>query len=134
MNQESAYTVGVTVEVGGGLSLDLAAIAGLDLSASVSYTTETSSVSGAGKDCPDGDWDCSLIIWPGMLRVSGTKTSYTGIYCTEHKEPYTVLLPKKGADGTATGRVDVCACKNSKGWADPGAPSITCPQDCVPGP
>ena len=133
MATQQSYSVAVTVEVGIDLGLDLEDIAGeAGISASVSTTTETGTTQGVQKNCPDGPWTCALIIWPSVTQVTGTQTPLTAL-CTpedENAKPFTVQYPTKGPDGLQGGRVDVCACQNFAHWADDGAPSIPCPQDC----
>ncbi|KAG8525753.1 uncharacterized protein KY384_000513 [Bacidia gigantensis] len=133
MATQQSYSVAVTVEVGFDLGLDFEKIAGsAGISASVSTTTETGTTQGISKNCPDGPWSCALIIWPAVTKIEGIQTPLTALCTveTENAKPYTVQMPEVGPDGLVGGHVDVCACKNFAHWADPGAPSIVCPQDC----
>ena len=134
MTDQSSFSVSVEVDVGIdlGLEKDFAEIAGdAGISASVTTGTETGITQGISKNCPDGPWKCALIIWPEVTEVSGMQVQYDLATCTDlGSEPYQVQYPQKRPDGTYGGSVDVCACKNFAHWADNGAPSIVCPQDC----
>ena len=129
MTDGSTYSVGVTVTVGGGLSLS--EIAGLDLSASVSKTTTKSTSQGASVPCPSGPWKCALAIYPEFLQVSGEHFPAEIALCHSDlkippPKPYTVSFPVEGDSGGVKSRVGVCACQNFAHWADEGAPSIVC--------
>ena len=133
LSSEVSYTVGVTVQVGGNLGLNFEQIVSAGVSAAVSTTTETGNTQGVQKTCPDGPWKCSLIITPSMVTVTGTQVPHYPCDAQldeANAKPYTVQFPKKGADGLAGAAYDVCACQNYESWADPGAPSIVCPQPC----
>ena len=130
---QESYAVGVTVEVGAELGLDIEKIAGAgSISASVSTTTETQTTQGAQLTCPQGLWTCAMSIKPRMTRVSGIATQLAAncVPIKSSAKPYTALLPEKGTDGLQGGSVEICVCKNMKNWADAGAPALGCPQDC----
>ena len=131
LTEQSTYSVGVTVETGGGL--DIGDIVSAGVSVSVSTTTETGTASGGEKSCPTGDYTCALAIQPAMVRVSGVKTSSylkSDGTCGSQDEDYTVTMPRKGQDNIAGQHVDTCVCKNFPGSDDEAAPSNVCPQDC----
>ncbi|CAF9923027.1 hypothetical protein IMSHALPRED_005832 [Imshaugia aleurites] len=128
------FSVTVQVEVGVDLSLDFEDISGdAGVSTSVSVATESGTTQSVSASCPVGPWTCALIIWPPVTVVSGTQTPlYTNCKPAGAAAPYTVEFPEKMSNGQLVGgRVDVCACMNFKYWANEGAPSIQCPQDCV---
>lgn len=133
--QGSSFTVGKTVTVGANLDLDFENIvAKAGVSASVSITTLNGETGSVSLQCPKGPWTCALIITPPVTIVSGTATALNA-YCQPvgTPEPYTAKLPEKMGSGGVMmgGHVDVCACRNFASWADAGAPSIVCPQDCI---
>lgn len=126
LTKSSTFSQGTTVTVGTDLSL--AKIVGVGLSASVSYTTTKSTTEGASAPCPKGPWKCGLAIFPSMLEVKGQQLAKHKHPqpCKKVPAPYTVQYPIIGESGAVQARVEVCACKNFKHWADKGAPSIVC--------
>ena len=133
LSKEVSYSVAITVELGADLGLNFGDILSAGVSGSVSITTETGSVQGASDTCPLGLWYCSLSITPTMIRVSGFQTEIDS--CRPEidpvSKPYTISLPKLGADGSPMLSVELCTCKNAKHWADPGHVGLLCPSDCA---
>ena len=133
LTEGSSYAVGVTVEVGADLGLDIKKVVSLGLHWSVAVTKTQEETQGVEVSCPKGPWQCSLAIWPGMVKVKGTKTYTDGIKdmvsCSEKTEDYEVDLPIKEDNKLAPVRIRPCACPNREHWADPGAPD-RCPSDC----
>ena len=114
-----------------GVDISISEIVGLGLSATISETTAKTLSQGVSEDCPKGPWKCAIAIYPYLLEVSGYKKSAIDSRCYSHFKvppsgPYTVRLPIIGESGGVKSRVEVCACKNFKHWADNGAPSIVC--------
>ena len=117
------------MEVGADLSLDFGGIAG-GISGSVSISTESGITQGVSDTCPQGAWYCALSITPTMVQVSGLQVYSNSCDPTSTSNPYTVLMPKLGADGHPIISAEVCTCKNLKHWADPGHEALLCPADC----
>ncbi len=124
----SGFSVGVTITKG--VNLDLAKIVGAGVSTSVATSKTTSNTQGVTANCPKGKWHCSLSIRPQLVEVSGT-ISTTLSHCSVQHDPYTVIFPKTGKDGIKGAEATLCVCKNKEHWADPGAPTLACPQDCA---
>ncbi|KAL8797741.1 MAG: hypothetical protein Q9195_000093 [Heterodermia aff. obscurata] len=132
LTAQTTYSFGTTVEVGADLSLDFGDIVSAGVTGSVSITTETGSTQGVSDTCPKGAWYCALSITPTMVKVSGTRTEYNSCAGPDGgPDPYTILLPKLGADGNPIINAEVCTCKNLVGWADPGHIGLLCPGDCA---
>ena len=131
LSDGSSYTIGVQIEVGA--SLDLGGVVGAGVEGSVSTSEETQDTQAATVKCPEGEWKCSLIIWPAMHEVSGTFTRTDGAanvaICATKDEPFKVHFPRTGDDKIKGARTEVCVCKNLAHWADAGAPQA-CPADC----
>ncbi|KAI0161074.1 hypothetical protein GGR52DRAFT_158291 [Hypoxylon sp. FL1284] len=140
------HTVGTTWTVGGGLGLSIGDVIGVDgeLSASVSETVEDSVEEAVTYHCPDGDWRCSIQVYPGMTHVKGhmkkmgskDKCPGTGNIKSNWDDhvsdgyKYELLIPRKDASGNGHSRVEICTCKNAKHWADAGHPKVFCKEDC----
>ncbi|KAK5136323.1 hypothetical protein LTR08_003696 [Meristemomyces frigidus] len=137
------HDVSVSVDVGADLGLDFGDIFSAGVSGSVSTDTANGSEESAQYTCPtatQGDqMQCSLMVTPHMLSVSGTQRAYWGATDGYETNPYTVLLPRVNDDGNAFLAVDLCVCGNVPGWASLAPPAGSsgpaqrwpvCPQDC----
>ncbi|KAL8902619.1 MAG: hypothetical protein Q9207_004532 [Kuettlingeria erythrocarpa] len=129
-----SFATAATVSIGFDLGLDLAKIAGsAGISASVSWTEESGKTATAEKHCPEGPWGCSLVFWPSMTEVSGTRYYNDAKTCRRDKsteEPFKILYPEKDEQGLYGGLVDLCTCQNMDHKDDPGHYDLDCPQDC----
>ncbi len=129
-----SFSTAATVSVGFDLGLDLAKIAGsAGISASVSWSEESGRTATAEKHCPEGPWGCSLVFWPSMTEVSGTRYRKDPKTCRraeETEEPFKILYPEKDEQGLYGGLVDLCTCQNMDHKDDPGHYEQDCPQDC----
>ncbi|KAH8891204.1 hypothetical protein GQ53DRAFT_151483 [Thozetella sp. PMI_491] len=131
------YSVGTTWQVGADLGINVKDIISLGISSSVSETITQSVNIGVGKTCPPGPWRCGLIVHPGVWQVDGHVEYHVQPSCSEPKqagkddEPYSVQIPRVDKAGNPFFDAEVCACKNAEHWADNGAPSIVCLEDCT---
>lgn len=112
------------------------------LSASVSETIEDSMEESDTMTCPDGDWYCSVMIYPGMKLVKGhmkrmdsddscdaeTKTNYDGV---SDGDQYELTIPRKDSSGNGFFTARVCTCGNIDHWADKDHPELLCMEDCT---
>lgn len=121
------------VQVGGDLGLDFGKIASAGLQWSVAIEKTKEEAQGAEVSYPKGPWQCSLAIWPGVLRVKGVQTYDEGMAnqasCGETSKDYVVEMPLKEDNHLTANRIRPCACPNREHWADEGAPA-RCPTDC----
>ncbi|KAI4174079.1 MAG: hypothetical protein LQ346_008292, partial [Caloplaca aetnensis] len=119
-----SFSTSASVTVGFDLGLDLAKIAGsVGISGSVSWSEESGKTATAEKHCPEGPWGCSLVFWPSMTEVSGTRYRKDPKTChraEETEEPFTILYPEKDEQGLYGGLVDLCTCQNMDHKDDPG--------------
>ncbi|PMD13511.1 hypothetical protein NA56DRAFT_694705 [Hyaloscypha hepaticicola] len=135
---QEGYEVSVAVDVG--LSLDLAfkAVEGLTggLSVDVEITTTTSTEQAGQVQCPTGGaWTCGLLIIPGLVQISGEKTSYSSNPdCGKGPSSlYTVTYPAV-TNHLQNMNLSPCARPNFPCSTDAGAPPLCsqdCPQQCV---
>lgn len=137
------HTESITWTVGGDLSIAAGALS-LGGSWSVAETVADGFGEGAAMDCPEGEWRCSVVITPSVVRVKGhLKKQGPDDGCDsspvsaddggEDNKKFEYLIPIKDKSGNAKVAVDVCTCKDKKNWADPGHPELLCPEDCGSG-
>ena len=115
LTQQTSYTVGVTIETGIDLGLDLFEIVNAGVSFAVSITTESGTTNGVTDTYPQGGWYCSLNITPTILEVSGTAQYVDACGNLGAEEPWTVDLPQKGSDGNPILNVEACTCQKLVG-------------------
>ena len=135
LTNEASFTAGASIEVGGELGLG---IKELSVGVSGSYTTteESGQADGAQMNCPKGPWYCALVITPAVTIVKGIKQDIEEVdddrMCAPKgdPQPWTAFLPQTKDGKLKSSGIDVCACPDYEHWADPGAPSIVCPQPC----
>ena len=130
---ESTFAKGNEVTVGLDIGVTLADVIGAGVSSSVAVSEETGNSEAATLTCPEGDYWCALYIVPARTRVTGTVNKPARMEdqsCGFKDYPYEATFQRRGPNNVPADGVDVCACTNACGWANPGAPSRTCPGPC----
>lgn len=141
----AALTITETHEVGTswtkgfdlGVSVDKIIGVGAGLSGSVSKTVADSTAEGVEYECPDGDWHCSVMVYPGMKLVKGHLEEMKGndagcsVSPSDHGGDFELKIPRSSAGGNKKSSVQLCTCKNLDHWADPGHEALLCQDDCV---
>ncbi|OTB12262.1 hypothetical protein K445DRAFT_14965 [Daldinia sp. EC12] len=139
------HTVGTTWTVGIGLDLSVGNIidaSGL-LSGSVSETVEDTMEEAITVECPEGDWHCGVMVYPGVKRATGhmkrmgpddscpaggTKSNYDGV---KDGDLFELMIPRLDEAGNGFFEPTICTCKNPEHWADEGHPEEFCREDCT---
>jgi hypothetical protein len=103
--------------------------AGVGVSAEITTTTSTEEA-GQVACPPNGAWTCGLLIIPGLVQISGVKTSSSSSpLCGKGPSgPYTLTYPAV-TNHMQNIHLSPCACPNFPGSTDEGAPKL-CFEDC----
>ncbi|KAF2812163.1 uncharacterized protein BDZ99DRAFT_474380 [Mytilinidion resinicola] len=137
-----SHSVSTTWTVGGDLGISAGGLSA-GISASVSETVTDSVGEGTSAKCPEGAWHCSMAIVPSVSHVKGhLHQQNNDESCDvdrisqddggEEGKQFEFLIPIKDSSGNGKWTYDVCTCGNVQNWADPGHPSLICPEDCTP--
>jgi len=133
---EKSYAVGVSVSVGADLGLDVKA-ASAGISASVTFSTETSNTETPSWTCPEGGaWMCALQFSPVYIRIDGIVSFDEQGDCSLYSgptgtHPYTIDYPRTDAANLAMAEISGCTCQNKPSWADPGHYATLCAGECA---
>lgn len=99
-------------------------------------SVEYSIAIGTEAECPEGPWQCSVLVYEGLEEVKGHNENIGPIAsCAAGLKAeggdFTALIPRKDQGGNGFYTTELCTCPNGDGVDAEGHPEKICIEDCV---